>query len=122
VEVTGRSGAGVPELRPADSDAQGGRGLQLVAGTAARLGLAGAWRADGDLVLAIARLASPPDGNTCLSIASASVAALVRCDRPLAVTTSDRPPVLRRLSGKQNDSARLTAVPGMWAAASRSPG
>jgi len=68
VEVTGRSGAGVPELRPADSDAEGGRGLQLVAGIAARLELAAAWRADGDLVRAIARLASAPDGKLSLSM------------------------------------------------------
>jgi anti-sigma regulatory factor (Ser/Thr protein kinase) len=43
VEVTGRSGAGVPELRPAGRDAEGGRGLQLVAGIAARWG----WRRRG---------------------------------------------------------------------------
>ena len=33
VEVTDRSGPGVPELRPAGRDAEGGRGLQLVAGS-----------------------------------------------------------------------------------------
>jgi anti-sigma regulatory factor (Ser/Thr protein kinase) len=38
VEVTDRSGPGVPELRPAGRDAEGGRGLQLVAGLAARWG------------------------------------------------------------------------------------
>jgi anti-sigma regulatory factor (Ser/Thr protein kinase) len=38
VEVTDRAGAGTPELRPASRDAQGGRGLQLVAGLAARWG------------------------------------------------------------------------------------
>ena len=40
VEVTDRSGPGVPEPRPAGSDAEGGRGLQLVARLAARWG----WR------------------------------------------------------------------------------
>jgi anti-sigma regulatory factor (Ser/Thr protein kinase) len=35
VEVTDRSGPGVPQLRPADRDAEGGRGLGLVAGLAA---------------------------------------------------------------------------------------
>jgi anti-sigma regulatory factor (Ser/Thr protein kinase) len=40
VEVTDRSGPGVPELRPAGGDAEGGRGLGLVAGLAARWG----WR------------------------------------------------------------------------------
>jgi anti-sigma regulatory factor (Ser/Thr protein kinase) len=40
VEVTDRSGPGVPEPRPADRDAEGGRGLQLVAGLATRWG----WR------------------------------------------------------------------------------
>jgi anti-sigma regulatory factor (Ser/Thr protein kinase) len=44
VEVTDRSGPGVPELRPADRDAEGGRGLQLVAGLAARWGW---WRQRG---------------------------------------------------------------------------
>jgi len=38
VEVTDRAGAGTPELRPASRDAEGGRGLQLVAGLAARWG------------------------------------------------------------------------------------
>ena len=36
VEVIDRSGPGVPELRTADRDAEGGRGLQLVARLAAR--------------------------------------------------------------------------------------
>jgi anti-sigma regulatory factor (Ser/Thr protein kinase) len=36
VEVTDRSGPGVPELSCAGRDAEGGRGLQLVAGLAAR--------------------------------------------------------------------------------------
>jgi anti-sigma regulatory factor (Ser/Thr protein kinase) len=38
VEVTDRAGPGMPELRPAGRDAQGGRGLQLVAALAARWG------------------------------------------------------------------------------------
>ncbi len=38
VEVADRSGPGVPELRAADKDAEGGRGLGLVAGLAARWG------------------------------------------------------------------------------------
>ena len=40
VEATDRAGPGTPELRPASRDAEGGRGLQLVAGLAARWG----WR------------------------------------------------------------------------------
>src|SRR5271156_6373826 len=40
VEVSDRSGPEVPELCPAGRDAEGGRGLQLVAGLAARWG----WR------------------------------------------------------------------------------
>jgi anti-sigma regulatory factor (Ser/Thr protein kinase) len=43
VEVTDRSAAGVPELHPADGDAESGRGLGLVAGLAARWG----WRRRG---------------------------------------------------------------------------
>jgi anti-sigma regulatory factor (Ser/Thr protein kinase) len=43
VEVADRSGPGVPELRPAGDDAEGGRGLGLVAGLAARWG----WRRHG---------------------------------------------------------------------------
>ena len=43
VEVTDRSGPGEPELRPAGRDAEGGRGLQLVASLAARWG----WRRRG---------------------------------------------------------------------------
>jgi anti-sigma regulatory factor (Ser/Thr protein kinase) len=43
VEVTDRSGPEVPELYPAGRDAEGGRGLQLVAGLAARWG----WRQHG---------------------------------------------------------------------------
>ena len=38
VEVTDRAGPGAPRLRPAGRDAEGGRGLQLVAGLAARWG------------------------------------------------------------------------------------
>ena len=38
VEVTDRAGPGTPELRPAGRDSEGGRGLQLVAGLAARWG------------------------------------------------------------------------------------
>ena len=40
VEVTDPNGSGVPELHRADHDAEGGRGLQLVEGLAARWG----WR------------------------------------------------------------------------------
>jgi serine/threonine-protein kinase RsbW len=43
VEVTERGGPGAPRLRPADRDAEGGRGLQLVAGMVARWG----WRRRG---------------------------------------------------------------------------
>jgi anti-sigma regulatory factor (Ser/Thr protein kinase) len=43
VEVTDRSGPGVPALRPVGDDAEGGRGLGLVAGLAARWG----WRRRG---------------------------------------------------------------------------
>ena len=43
VEVTDRSGPGTPELCPAGCDAEGGRGLQMVAGMAARRG----WRKRG---------------------------------------------------------------------------
>ena len=52
VEVTERSGPGVPELRPAGWDAEDGRGL----------GLAAAWGADGDLVRASLWLTFPPGG------------------------------------------------------------
>jgi hypothetical protein len=38
VEVTDRAGPGTPELRPAGRDAEGGRGLQLVAALAVRWG------------------------------------------------------------------------------------
>ena len=43
VEVTDRSGSGLPVLRPADRNAEGGRGLQLVARLAAQWG----WRRRG---------------------------------------------------------------------------
>jgi anti-sigma regulatory factor (Ser/Thr protein kinase) len=43
VEVTDRSGPGVPALRPGDGVAEGGRGLLLVAGLAERWG----WRRCG---------------------------------------------------------------------------
>ena len=43
IEVTDRSGPGVLELSPAGCDAEGGRGLQLVAGLAERWG----WRRRG---------------------------------------------------------------------------
>ena len=47
VEVTDRAGRGTPELCPAGRDAEGGRGLQLVAGLAARWG----WRRRGGRVV-----------------------------------------------------------------------
>jgi anti-sigma regulatory factor (Ser/Thr protein kinase) len=47
VEVTDRAGPGTPELRPAGCDAEGGRGLRLVAGLAARWG----WRRRGGRVV-----------------------------------------------------------------------
>ena len=43
VEVTGRSGLGVPQLRVPDGDAEDGRGLRLVEALAARWG----WRRRG---------------------------------------------------------------------------
>jgi len=43
VEVTDCAGPGTPALRPVGRDAEGGRGLQLVAGLAARWG----WRRRG---------------------------------------------------------------------------
>jgi anti-sigma regulatory factor (Ser/Thr protein kinase) len=43
VEVTDRAGRGTPKLRPVGRDAEGGRGLQLVAGLATRWG----WRRRG---------------------------------------------------------------------------
>jgi anti-sigma regulatory factor (Ser/Thr protein kinase) len=47
VEVTERAGPGTPELRPAGRDAEGGRGLQLVAALAARWG----WRRRGGRIV-----------------------------------------------------------------------
>jgi anti-sigma regulatory factor (Ser/Thr protein kinase) len=47
VEVTDRAGPGTPELRPAGPDAEGGRGLHLVAGLAARWG----WRRRGGRIV-----------------------------------------------------------------------
>jgi anti-sigma regulatory factor (Ser/Thr protein kinase) len=47
VEVADRVGPGTPELRPAGGDAEGGRGLWLVAGLAARWG----WRRRGERVV-----------------------------------------------------------------------
>ena len=51
VEVTDRSGPEVPKLHRAGRDAEGGRGLQLVAGLA---GGGGVGMPDGDLVRAVA--------------------------------------------------------------------
>jgi anti-sigma regulatory factor (Ser/Thr protein kinase) len=48
VEVSDRSGPGLPEFRPATDDAEGGRGLGLVAGLAARWG----WRRRGERTVA----------------------------------------------------------------------
>ena len=47
VEVTNRAGPGTPVLRPASRDAEGGRGLQLVAGLATRWG----WRRRGGRIV-----------------------------------------------------------------------
>jgi anti-sigma regulatory factor (Ser/Thr protein kinase) len=47
VEVADRGGPGVPRLLPADGDADGGRGLWLVAGLAAWWG---SWRSEGRTV------------------------------------------------------------------------
>ena len=55
VEVTDRAGPGTPELRPADRDAEGGRGLQLVAGLAARWG----WRRRGGRMVTWFELSHP---------------------------------------------------------------
>jgi anti-sigma regulatory factor (Ser/Thr protein kinase) len=55
VEVTDRAGRGTPELRPADRDAEGGRGLQLVAGLAARWGA----RRRGGLLVTCSELSHP---------------------------------------------------------------
>jgi hypothetical protein len=55
VEVSDRSGPGLPEPRPAGSDAEGGRGLQLVARLAARWG----WRRRGGRTVTWFELPSP---------------------------------------------------------------
>jgi anti-sigma regulatory factor (Ser/Thr protein kinase) len=55
VEVTDRAGLGTPELRPAGRDAEGGRGLQLVAGLAARWG----WRRRGGRLVTWFELSHP---------------------------------------------------------------
>ena len=47
VEVTDRAGPGAPQLRPASGEAEGGRGLQLVAGLATRWG----WRRRGGKIV-----------------------------------------------------------------------
>lgn len=44
VEVTDRSGSGIPQLRPASCETDGGRGLRLVAALATRWG----WRRRGE--------------------------------------------------------------------------
>jgi anti-sigma regulatory factor (Ser/Thr protein kinase) len=61
VEVTDRSGPGVPEPRTAGSDAEDGRGLDLVARLAARWG----WRRRGGRTVTwfeLPLLMSPPAG------------------------------------------------------------
>jgi anti-sigma regulatory factor (Ser/Thr protein kinase) len=55
VEVTDRAGPGTPELRPAGRDAEGGRGLQLVVGLAARWG----WRRRGGRMVTWFELSHP---------------------------------------------------------------
>ena len=55
VEVIDRTGPGTPELRHAGSDVEGGRGLQLVAGLAARWG----WRRRGGRTVTWFELAVP---------------------------------------------------------------
>ena len=55
VEVAGRAGPGTPELRPVGRDAEGGRGLQLVAGLAARWGA----RRRGGLLVTCSELSHP---------------------------------------------------------------
>ena len=55
VEVTDRGGPEVPELYRAGRDAEGGRGLQLVAGLAARWG----WRQHGGRTVAWFELRHP---------------------------------------------------------------
>jgi anti-sigma regulatory factor (Ser/Thr protein kinase) len=55
VEVAGRAGPGTPELRPVGRDAEGGRGLQLVAGLSARWG----WRRRGRRMVTWFELSHP---------------------------------------------------------------
>ena len=50
VEVTDRSGPGLPTLRHDDDQAEGGRGLQLVNALAGRWGCRAAWSPHDDLV------------------------------------------------------------------------
>jgi anti-sigma regulatory factor (Ser/Thr protein kinase) len=63
VEVTDRSGPGAPELCPAGRDAGCGRrpGASVGGGPGGAVGVAAAWRADGDLVRAAAPI-SKRDG------------------------------------------------------------
>ena len=60
VEVTDRSGPEVPELYSAGRDAEGGRGLQLVAGPAARWG----WRQHGERTVTWFELRHPSASGT----------------------------------------------------------
>ena len=60
VEVTDRSGPAVPELHSAGRDAEGGRGLQLVAGLAARWG----WRQHGERTVTWFELRHPSASGT----------------------------------------------------------
>ena len=60
VEVTDRSGPEVPELHRAGRDAEGGRGLQLVAGLAARWG----WRQHGERTVTWFELRHPSASGT----------------------------------------------------------
>jgi anti-sigma regulatory factor (Ser/Thr protein kinase) len=60
VEVTDCSGPEVPELCPAGRDAEGGRGLQLVAGLAARWG----WRQHGGRTVTWFELRHPSASGT----------------------------------------------------------
>lgn len=53
VEVTDRSGPGVPESRPTGRYTESGRGLGLVVGLAARWGWWRRGQSDGDLVLTV---------------------------------------------------------------------
>jgi anti-sigma regulatory factor (Ser/Thr protein kinase) len=52
VEVTDRAGQGTPELRPAGREEEDGRGLQIVAGLAARWG----WRRRGERMVTWAEI------------------------------------------------------------------